>query len=142
MAAPGGKEEKDMPKSTMQEVVEDDKNEISSCSSEVVSPVEQPKAKRNPSATNNELDCATDLNKLKADMDWINLQIEEETPLKKTATEGKSYSEKTETPAVSSSEASTPAPDVSPNELGEKAGYKKSKGNFEFPEGGWECSKC
>ena len=26
--------------------------------------------------------------------------------------------------------------------MGEKTPYKKSKGNFEFPEGGWECSKC
>lgn len=77
-------------------------------------------------------------------MDWINLQIEKETPIKNLTTERKLDSDKAETPSMaqSSSEVSTPAPDASPHALGEKTPYKKSKGNFEFPEGGWECSKC
>lgn len=120
LAKTGGKEEKDKPTTTIQE----DKNEISSCSSEdVASPEEKDKAKgkRGSSDAANELDCATDLSKLKEDMDWINLQIEKETPCKTMTTERKVDSEKTETPLHTSSEVSTPAPDASPNDLGEKA---------------------
>ena len=72
MAKTGGKEEKDKPTATIQE----DKNEISSCSSDdVASPEEKEKAKGKKSASDaaKELDCCTDLSKLKEDMDWINL---------------------------------------------------------------------
>lgn len=141
-----GKEEKDKAASTIQE---DKENEISSCSSDdVASPEEKDKdkAKKSTSDALNELDCATDLSKLKEDMDWINLQIEKETPCKNMTTERIMDSEKvSDTPLQTSSETNTPAPDVSPSDLGEKTAYKnlnKSKGNFEFPEGGWECSKC
>ena len=145
MAKTTGKEEEEKPAMPAQEVVKDDKNEISSCSSDDVGSPElknPEKAKKSASDGLDELDCAADLNKLKEDMDWINLQIEKETPSKNTTTERKADGEKIGTEAQSSSEASTPAPDVSPNTLGEKASFKKSKGNFEFPEGGLECSKC
>ena len=72
MAKTGGKEEKDKPTATIQE----DKNELSSCSSDdVASPDEKEKAKGKKSSSDaaNELDCCTDLSKLKEDMDWINL---------------------------------------------------------------------
>ena len=73
MAKTGGKEEKDKPTVTIQE----DKNEISSCSSDdVASPEEKEKPKAKKSFQDdccqdaaNELDCATDLSKLKEDMD-------------------------------------------------------------------------
>ena len=97
-----GKEEKEKSSKTIPEVAEDDKNEVSSCASDdVASPQEKEKQKAKKTGSDHDivLDCATDLNKLKEDMDWINLQIEKETPCKNTTTERKADSEKTETPA-------------------------------------------
>lgn len=74
-------------------------------------------------------------------MAWINLQIDQSTPIKETSSdEIKNSNEQPNSAQTPSESQSTPG--ISPNETGEKSSLKKSKGNFEFPEGGWECSKC
>ena len=71
-------------------------------------------------------------------MAWINLQIDQTSPNKvATSVDEASVSGSVQTPSQTTS-----TPSSSPNEIGEKGHLKKSKGTFEFPEGGWECSKC
>ena len=66
---------------------EANKNETSSYESDVISPVDKAIENKQASAKDNEDCCqAIDLNKLKEDMNWINLQIENETPLKNQTT--------------------------------------------------------
>lgn len=85
---------------------------------------------------NNQNVLGDDLNKLKEDMAWINLQIDQNTPLK---TENENTDGLSASAATPSQTTSTPN---TPYDVGDKGHLKKSKGNFEFPEGGWECSKC
>ena len=80
------KAEKEKSTTVIQEVAEvnEEKQEISSMTSDDVgSPTDKEDGKQKSSSDQiHELECATDLNKLKEDMDWINLQIEKETPMK------------------------------------------------------------